>query len=68
MDGLIPVALLVLYLVPFLVAAARDHEALVPILLTNFLLGWTVLGWLAALAWACWGPRGVPDTESPDTK
>lgn len=67
MDGLIPLALLVVYLVPFLIAAARDHDSLVPILLTNFLLGWTVVGWIAVLVWACWKPRDAHEAGSADT-
>ena len=46
-------AALVVYLVPFVVAAARDHEHLHWILALDIALGWTGIGWLLALAWAC---------------
>jgi len=50
---LLPLSLVVLYYVPFMVAAARDHESFMPIFLTNTFLGWTGIGWLFAFAWAC---------------
>ena len=46
----------VVYLVPWLVAMARDHERPGAILAVNLLLGWTAVGWLAALAWAALSP------------
>jgi len=49
MPELIPLALIILYLIPFLFAAARNHDLLVPILIANVFLGWTILGWFALL-------------------
>lgn len=43
-------ALLVFYLVPFLVACARDHDFAMGVLAVNVLFGWTGIGWLVALA------------------
>ena len=40
------------YLVPTSVAILRGHPKIGPILLVNLLLGWTLLGWAVALAWA----------------
>jgi hypothetical protein len=40
------------YLTPWAIAHARHHEKQVPIFLINLLLGWTLIGWLAALIWA----------------
>ena len=40
------------YLIPWSVAYARHHRKQVPIFLINLLLGWTLLGWLAAFVWA----------------
>jgi len=45
-------ALLALYLAPALLAAGRNHPQQSGVLLFNVLLGWTLLGWLAALVWA----------------
>jgi hypothetical protein len=41
-----------LYFIPALVAEVRKHHNSMAIGLLNFLLGWTVLGWIAALIWA----------------
>jgi Superinfection immunity protein len=46
-----------IYSVPALVAAYRGHSRAEKIALLNLLLGWTVLGWLVALAWALRRPR-----------
>lgn len=44
---------LVLYFSPAWVAASRNHRNVTSIALLNLLLGWTVLGWVGALIWAC---------------
>jgi T4 superinfection immunity protein len=46
------ILLLVVYFVPAVVANSRHHRQLGPIVAVNLLLGWTILGWVAALAWA----------------
>ncbi len=46
------VALLVVYLVPWIFAVAREHERHAAILAATLLTGWTGVGWLAALWWA----------------
>ena len=40
-----------LFFLPAIIAAARGHNALA-ILLLNFFLGWTVIGWFWALIWS----------------
>jgi len=42
-----------LYFVPWVVAAARKHNNSPAIFALNLMLGWTVVGWVAALVWAC---------------
>lgn len=44
---------LALYLLPTIIAAARGKKKIVGIILLNVLLGWTLVGWVAALIWAC---------------
>jgi len=44
--------LLVLYFLPTAVAAARRARRTGAILALNLLLGWTLLGWVAALVWS----------------
>lgn len=41
------------YMVPGLIAVLRKHHNRAAIVVLNFLLGWTFLGWVAALVWAC---------------
>lgn len=42
-----------LYFLPCIVASRRQVANISGIVLLNVLLGWTVLGWLGALLWAC---------------
>ncbi len=42
-----------LYLLPWIVATNRGHRNSGAILVLNLLLGWTFLGWVMALVWAC---------------
>ncbi|AWY03854.1 membrane protein [Gordonia phage Nedarya] len=42
----------VLYVVPTLVATIRQSRNTGSIAVVNLLLGWTILGWVGALAWA----------------
>ena len=49
----------VLYFFPTIVACLRDHHRLSAIAALNFFLGWTFLGWVAALVWACTAVRGL---------
>lgn len=51
--GLVAVAIgLGLYVLPSTIASMRNHPQLVPIMILNMLLGWTFVGWVAALVWA----------------
>lgn len=38
---------------PIVIAENRKHPAMFKITLVNALLGWTVIGWVVALWWAC---------------
>jgi hypothetical protein len=44
--------LVVLYFLPSIVAGSREHASVGGIFVVNLLLGWTLLGWVGALAWA----------------
>ncbi len=46
---------LILYFAPWMVAKHRQHNDITAIAVVNVALGWTVLGWFAALVWACTG-------------
>ena len=41
------------YFVPTMVATSRSHRQALPIFVINAFLGWTLIGWVVALAWAC---------------
>ncbi|MBY0429464.1 MAG: superinfection immunity protein [Alphaproteobacteria bacterium] len=46
------VAIICLYLAPYLIARKRKHPNHAPILVINLGLGWSVVGWILCLAWA----------------
>ncbi|QHJ83334.1 MAG: hypothetical protein [Bacteriophage sp.] len=46
------IVLMVLYFVPTVLAFIRDHKSKWGILALNFILGFTVIGWIIALIWA----------------
>ena len=41
------------YFIPRLVALGRKHDNTTAIFFLNFFLGWTLIGWVGALVWAC---------------
>jgi len=43
--------MMLLYFLPSIIG--RDRRDAVGIFLLNFFLGWTLIGWVAALIWAC---------------
>jgi Superinfection immunity protein len=56
--------LLVLYLAPALAAYERHHHDRLAIAVLNVLLGWSILGWIGALVWACTAVRRPPPSPS----
>ena len=52
------IAAIALYFLPFAVAKSRKHHQSDAILLTNLFLGWTGIGWLAALIWSATATEG----------
>jgi len=52
-----------LYFLPTIVAIVRKKTNLLAIFLVNFLLGWSVIGWIVALVWAASTER-VDQTRS----
>jgi hypothetical protein len=53
-------AILALYFLPAIIAFNRRHHNRLAILLLNVLLGWSGLGWVAALIWAVTAVRTDP--------
>jgi len=48
---------ILVYFIPTAVAVARHHRQSVAIFLINFMLGWTLIGWLGALVWSFTNPH-----------
>ncbi len=46
-----------LYFLPTIISEQQRHPHRTTIGVLNVLLGWTVLGWLVTMAWACRGAR-----------
>jgi hypothetical protein len=42
-----------LYFGPSFVALRRHHHNATAIVVLNLLLGWTLIGWIGAMIWAC---------------
>ena len=49
----------VLYFLPALVAVIRERHDKLSIFLLNLFLGWSFIGWIIALVWACKSERVV---------
>jgi uncharacterized membrane protein YhaH (DUF805 family) len=45
--------LAVAYFLPAIVASSRRHRNRFAIGILNLLVGWTLLGWIVAMVWAC---------------
>ena len=41
-----------IYFLPSIIASANNHKKAGPIVVVNFFLGWTLLGWVISLAWS----------------
>jgi hypothetical protein len=48
--------LIAMYFLPTLIASARNLHSRIGILMVNLFLGWTFVGWVAALIWAIAAP------------
>lgn len=54
---LVIIVFFVIYFIPSYIAYKKNHNNKVPILLLNVFLGWTFLGWVAALIWSFYKER-----------
>lgn len=50
MDRLFVLTLLGVYFLPLLIAGLREHRQYASIAVLNVFLGWTLVGWVVALA------------------
>lgn len=61
---LIGLMVLLIYIYPTVAAIDHHHPQRWAIGLLNLLLGWTFLGWVAALVWAYYTPQSPPPQRS----
>jgi hypothetical protein len=52
LENLGTLILIALYFAPTIVAFQRDHPSRDGIMVINLFLGWTIIGWIIALAWS----------------
>jgi Superinfection immunity protein len=52
----------VMYFAPTIIAAVRGHRQTLAIGALNFLLGWSVIGWIGAFVWSLTTPQPQPQT------
>lgn len=65
--GFILIAMgIVLYFLPWMIAANRGHHNAGAIAALNFFLGWSVIGWVIALVWALSNP--APTEPQPQAR
>jgi hypothetical protein len=50
------------YMVPWMVARTRRHKNSGAIFALNLFMGWTLIGWVAALVWALTNPQAQAPT------
>jgi len=61
---IVAIPLLATHFVPTIIAGMRKTENFWWIFAINFFLGWTIVGWIAALIWALRDdPKWVPTTS-----
>ena len=51
-GAILLVILIAAYFIPTIVAYSRGHRNASAITVLNLLLGWTLIGWVAALVWS----------------
>lgn len=54
--------LVLVYFIPSFVAAGKERNG--GVIIVNLFLGWTLIGWVLALAWAASLERKKPETPS----
>lgn len=62
---IILLAAVAVYFIPSFVARMRHHHNENAIVIINFFLGWTFIGWVVALAWAFSSQPAQPVEKTP---
>lgn len=58
-------ALSCLGFLPTILAIRYQHRRTVWIYVLNCMFGWTIIGWIAAIVWACRRPKPVANARAP---
>jgi hypothetical protein len=58
-------AAILLYFLPTFISCNRGHHQTGPIVILNLFLGWTLVGWVIALAWSCSALAATDATDAP---
>lgn len=66
-QAILALVLLLVYFIPAINAYSKAHRSRAMILVVNLLLGWTLLGWLIALAWSAGSARDDPAAPTAET-
>ncbi len=53
MTSLLILVIFAVYMLPAIVAYRRNHRQAMAITVLSFFLGWSLIGWVVALVWAC---------------
>jgi len=59
--------MVIVYFIPAANGYSKRHRSRAMILVLNLFLGWTLVGWLIALAWSAGSARDDPAAPSPRT-
>lgn len=58
------IPLLAIYFLPSIIALSRNKINRNAIVLLNFFLGWTLVGWVASFVWACTSNKETQNVKS----
>ena len=47
---------LIVYFLPSMIAGTREHHQTGAIFCLNLFAGWSIIGWIIAIVWACTNP------------
>jgi len=53
MEVFIILGIIMVYFLPWVIARTKNKKNTAAIVTTNLFFGWTVIGWILALIWAC---------------
>lgn len=64
---ILAIVVAIVYFVPAINAYSKKHRSRAVIAALNVFLGWTLIGWIVALAWSAGGAKDDPELPSPRT-